>query len=117
MQKRLQTLVLFLVLTLSATVALAAAGGNGKGNGRNVNDNDTVPVKGNVHPNARPEFDAGPTNANLRLEKMVLVLAPRPDTKISPDQLLMQLHDRSSALYHQWLTPEQYGAQFGISDS
>src|SRR5260221_12141793 len=113
--KRLSTLILSLAFTLSATVAFAAAGGNG--NGRNVNDNDTVPVKGNVHPNARPEFDAGPTNANLRLEKMVLVLAPRPDTKISPDQLLMQLHDRSSALYHQWLTPEQYGAQFGISDS
>ncbi len=116
MQKRLQTLVLFLVLTLSTTVALAAAGGNGKGNGRNVNDNDTVPVKGNVHPNARPQFDVGPTDANLQFEKMVLVLAPRADVKIRPDQLLVQLHDLSSSLYHQWLTPEQYAQQFGITD-
>src|SRR5258708_7390965 len=116
MQKRLQTLVLFLVLTLSATVALAAAGGNGKGNGRNVNDNDTVPVKGNVHPNARPQFDVGPTDANLQFEKMVLVLAPRADVKMRPDQLLVQLHDPSSPLYHQWLTPEQYAQQFGLTD-
>src|SRR5437868_1937815 len=78
MQVRLRLLVLFLLVILfGSTSVFAAAGGNGNGHKRNVDDNDTVPVKGNVHANARPEFDRGPTNANLKYEKMILVLAPR----------------------------------------
>src|SRR5206468_265250 len=36
--------------------------------------------------------------------------------KDRPDVLLAQLHDPSSPLYHQWLTPDEYGRRFGISD-
>ena len=36
----------------------------------------TVTLAGNVHPLASAEFDAGAVSANLRLERMVLVLAP-----------------------------------------
>ncbi len=115
MQLRLRMLLFSLLAVLVAsTSAFAAAGGNGGGK-RNVDDKDTVPVRGNVHASARSENDRGPTNANMKYENMVLVLAPRADAKDRPDQLLAQLHDPKSPLYHQWLTPAQYGQRFGIT--
>jgi subtilase family serine protease len=114
--KRLQTLVLFLVFTLSAAVALAAPGGLGA-HKRVVNDDDTVRVAGNVHEGARADRDAGPTDVNLRMDKMVLVLTPRADAAERPDQLIVRLHDPASPDYHHWLTPEEYGQRFGISDA
>jgi subtilase family serine protease len=110
--KKLRISILIL-LSLAFTLAAGAANSKSK---RNVNDSDTVPVRGNVHPNARPEFDQGPTDQSLRYEKMVLVLQPTRSAKDSPETLVAQLHDPSSPLYHQWLTPEQYGKRFGISD-
>src|SRR5215467_11099293 len=90
-----------LILLLSAPLALAASAHK-----RNVDDNDTVPVKGNVHPLARPDLDLGPTDQNLMYERMILVLTPRSTARDSVDALL----------YHQWLTPDQFGKRFGISD-
>jgi hypothetical protein len=100
-----------LILLLSAPLAFAAAAHK-----RNVDDNDTVPVKGNVHPLARPEFDLGPTDQNLRYERMILVMPPRSSARDSIDALLAQQHDPTSPLYHQWLTPDQFGKRFGIGD-
>jgi pseudomonalisin len=112
--KRLLYLIVLLAGVLAATAVLAA--GNANGHKRNVNDNDTVAIRGNTHPNARPEYDQGPTDPNLKYEKMILVLNPRSNPKDRPDQLIAQLHDPKSPLYQQWLTPEQYGKRFGITD-
>jgi pseudomonalisin len=103
-------------VSLIAFLFVVTAGAATTQHKRNVNDNDTVPVRGNVHPNARPQFDLGPTNQTLRYEKMILVLQPKRSAKDSPELLLQQLHDPKSPLYHQWLTPQQYGKRFGISD-
>jgi len=83
---------------------------------RNVDDNDTVVIYGNVHPLANPQNDRGPAPANQKLERMILLLKPRVGAKDSIDGLLAQLHDPSSPQYHQWLTPAEYGARFGIAD-
>src|SRR5689334_17519168 len=97
---------------LTATVA-AAAGNSHK---RVIDDNDTVVIHGNVNPNVRPENDRGPADPQLRYERMILILAPRSSAKDNVAGLLAQLHDPASPLYHQWLTPEQFGKRFGISD-
>ena len=76
------------MIFLSLMFTLAAGAANSNASKRNVNDNDTVPVRGNVHPNARPEFDQGPTDQSLRYEKMVLVLQPRRSAKDSPETLV-----------------------------
>jgi pseudomonalisin len=113
--KHARLFLLLLVSTLSATMALAAPGV--ATHKRVVNDNDTVTVAGNVHQGARADRDAGPADPNLRLDKMVLVLTPRADAAERPDQLIARLHDPASPDYHHWLTPEEYGQRFGISDS
>src|ERR1043165_9582743 len=105
--------ILTLVLLLAATSLLAASSNAHK---RNVDDNDTVVLYGNVHPLASPQNDRGPADANMKLEGMILVLKPRAGAKDSIDRLLTQLHDPSSPQYHQWLTPAEFGARFGIAD-
>jgi subtilase family serine protease len=81
-----------------------------------VRDDDTVELRGNVHPKARAQFERGPADISRRMDKMVLVLGVRPDAQADLNTLLAQQHDPKSALYHQWLTPEQFGTRFGIGD-
>ncbi|HEY6139916.1 MAG TPA: protease pro-enzyme activation domain-containing protein [Thermoanaerobaculia bacterium] len=107
----MKRLVLPLVLLLLSTPLFAA-----NPHKRNVDDNDTVVIHGNVHPLATPQNDRGPADSNQKLERMILVLKPRAGAKDSIDRLLAQLHDPSSPQYHQWLTPAQFGARFGIAD-
>src|SRR5579884_3251177 len=68
------------------------------------------------HPFARPEFDAGPVPAETPLQRMILVLQPDAAQEHELGELLAAQHDSSSALFHQWLTPEDFGRRFGLSD-
>jgi hypothetical protein len=112
MMKRFTIYILALLIGLPAL----AASSNNNGHKRNVDDNDTVAIPGNVHPNARAQNDAGPTDQNLRYERMILVLNPRPNSKERPDQVLAQLYDSNSSQYHHWLTPQDYAKHFGVTD-
>src|SRR5260370_2793630 len=83
---------------------------------RQVNDGDVVQLKGDVHPMARPEFDRGPSDVALRMERMILVLGVRPGAVQQLDALIAQQQDPASPLYHQWLSPEEFGTRLGMSD-
>lgn len=74
-------------------------------------------LPGNTHPLARPEFDRGALGDTEALGRMVLVLQRGPQQEKSLERLLDQQQDKTSASYHQWLTPEAFGAAFGPSDS
>ncbi len=80
---------------------------------RVVDDNDTVVLHGNVHPLARPEFDVGPTDSSLPMERMVLSLRMDPGKEAELDRLLAEQQDPASANFHRWLTPEEFGKRFG----
>src|ERR1700757_2971210 len=73
-------------------------------------------LKGNTHPLARPEFDLGAAPASLPLQRMLLVLKRSPRQEAALARLLDDQQDKSSANYHRWLTPEQFGRQFGAPD-
>ena len=74
-------------------------------------------LRGSVPPRARAEFDRGTVDGSLPMEGMKLVFQLTPEQQSSLDTLLRQQLDRSSPNYHQWLTPEQYAARFGVSPS
>ena len=78
--------------------------------------NRTV-LKGNVHPLARAEFDRGAAPASLQLNRMLLVLKPSAEQEAALDALLDEQQDKTSPNYHAWLTPEQFGEQFGPADA
>jgi Pro-kumamolisin, activation domain/Bacterial Ig-like domain (group 3) len=74
-------------------------------------------LKGNTHPLARPLFDLGTAPASLPMERMLLVLKRSPEQEAAVRKLLDDQQDKGSPNYHKWLTPEQFGKQFGPSDS
>ena len=73
-------------------------------------------LDGNTHPLARPQFDRGSAPASLQMERMLLVLTRSPQQEAALETLLEQQQDASSPNFHRWLTPQQFGQQFGPSD-
>jgi subtilase family serine protease len=76
-----------------------------------------VTLRGNTHPLARPEFDQGAAPDSQPMERMLLVLQRSPEEESALRSLLDQQQIKSSPNYHMWLTPEQFGEQFGPADA
>lgn len=74
-------------------------------------------LKGNTHPLARPEFDLGTAPATLPMSRMLLVLKRSPEQEGALRKLLDDQQDKRSPSYHKWLTPAQFGKQFGPMDA
>ena len=74
-------------------------------------------LKGNTHPLARREFDLGTAPASLPMERMLLVLKRSDTQETALRKLLDDQQDKNSPHYHKWVTPEQFGAQFGPTDA
>ena len=81
-----------------------------------VDDARTTVLRGNTHPFARPEFDRGAAPGNLPMERMLLVLKRSPEQEAALQKLMAEQQDRTSPNFHKWLTPAQFGQQFGPSD-
>ena len=82
-----------------------------------VNDARTVQTKGNIHPLARAEFDRGAVADSQPMTRMMLLLQHSPEQEAALQQLLEAQQSKGSPNYHAWLTPEQFGTQFGPSDA
>ncbi|MFZ0636806.1 MAG: protease pro-enzyme activation domain-containing protein [Candidatus Acidiferrales bacterium] len=82
-----------------------------------IDETNLVTLKGNTLPMARAEFDQGLVSDSLPLEKMLLVLQRSPAQESALRSLLDQQQDKTSPNYHKWLTPEQYGQQYGPADA
>src|SRR5712664_1691056 len=80
-------------------------------------DSDEVTLMGNVHHQARAENDRGTVDPQTRLERMVLVMQPSAAQQRELDALTQAQQEPDSGQYHQWLSPEEYGARFGVSAS
>jgi pseudomonalisin len=84
---------------------------------RFIDDEQTVSLRGNRHPLARAEYDAGAVAPDFPMEHMLLTLLPEAAQQDALNQFVDAQHNPESPYYHQWLTPEQYGERFGISDA
>ena len=82
-----------------------------------VDDTRTVELKGNVHPMARPEFDRGAVADSQPMSRMLLMLQRSPQQDAALQQLIEAQQTKNSGSYHAWLTPDQFGKQFGPSDA
>lgn len=74
-------------------------------------------LKGNTHPLARREFDLGTAPATLPMQRMLLVLKRSPGQESALRKLLDDQQDKASPNYHRWVTPEEFGKQFGPTDA
>jgi len=81
-----------------------------------VDDSRLVRLQGNTHPMARPEFDRGPVNRSLPMERMMLLLKRSPQQEAALSKFMEEQVDPKSANFHHWLTPEEFGATYGPSE-
>jgi len=82
-----------------------------------IDESQLTVLKGNTHPLAKPQFDLGIAPATLPMERMQLVLKRSADQEFALRQLLDDQQDKHSSNYHRWLTPTQFGQQFGPTDA
>jgi subtilase family serine protease len=81
-----------------------------------VDEAKLTTLKGNTYFLASAQYDRGAAPPSLPMDRMLLVLQRSPDQEAALELLLVQQQDQSSPNYHQWLTPQQFGQQFGPSD-
>ncbi len=82
-----------------------------------VDNAKRVTLPGNVHPLARAEFDRGAASDALPMSRMLLLLKRSDAQEAALQDYLEKQQDKSSPNYHQWLAPQEYGAQYGPADA
>ncbi len=81
-----------------------------------IDEKNLTTLRGNTHPLARAENDRGAAPGSLPMQRMLLVLKRGADQESALESLLEQQQDASSPNFHNWLTPQQFGQQFGPAD-
>jgi subtilase family serine protease len=80
-----------------------------------IDSSNMSPLAGTVHPMARPEFDQGLAD-NAKVIQGMTINFKRSEAQEANLQALLQAQQTpGSASYHKWLTPVQFGQQFGMS--
>jgi subtilase family serine protease len=82
-----------------------------------IDERTFVTLKGNRHPLAIPANDRGEAAPNLPMQRMLLVLQRDPTTETTLQELIAAQQDKSSASFHAWLSPDEFGQRFGIAKS
>jgi|HubBroStandDraft_2_1064218.scaffolds.fasta_scaffold06809_4 hypothetical protein len=80
-----------------------------------IDESALVVLKGNRHPLAAAANDRGEVIPDLPMERMVLVLTREATAEAALQTLLASQQDKSSPNFHAWLSPSQFGEQFGVS--
>jgi hypothetical protein len=80
-----------------------------------IDERNLVTLKGSVHPLATPAADQGAAPDSLQLGRAILVLKRSSVQQAALDKLTNAQQNSASPQYHKWLTPEQFGAQFGAA--
>ncbi len=81
-----------------------------------IDEGQLVTLKGTVHPLANARNDRGFAPDSLQLNRMHLVLKRSASQEATLKQLVSEMQTPGNPNYHKWLTPGQFGAQFGPSD-
>lgn len=80
---------------------------------RILDQSQFVPLTGNVHPLAQAKYDLGAAADTQPLHRMLLVLSRSSAREAALRSLLDEQQTPGSPNYHKWLTPAQFGDEFG----
>ncbi len=82
-----------------------------------IDDNVLVRVAGTRLPILDRAVDQGKLDGNTKLGPLFLTLKSSPEQERALQVLLDQQQDKHSQNYHRWLTPDEFGAAFGVEHS
>ncbi len=81
-----------------------------------IDSNQTTFLRGNVHRLARAEFDRGPVSPALKIQGASIVFNHSATQQNDLDTLIAQQQDPDSPNYHKWLSTQQFGDRFGMTE-
>lgn len=79
-----------------------------------IDESQRIILKGSIHPLANSQFDRGPAPISNPTGRIPLLLRRSAAQQEELTHYLSDLQNSASRNYHKWLTPAQYGAQFGV---
>ena len=82
-----------------------------------VDESSLVTLRGNTPPLAQSKFDQGPAPASLPAPRMLLVLTRSTQQEADLQTYLQSVQNADSPAYRKFLTPDEFGARFGVSDA
>ncbi len=82
-----------------------------------IDEARVVTLRANVHPLAQARYDVGAADASMPARQLILLLGRPADREAALSKYMRDVHTPGSATYHQWLTPEEFGARFGPAES
>ena len=81
-----------------------------------VNNSDRVSLSGNVSSAVKRAADLGAASPALAAHHVTMMLRRSAARQSALEQYLIDVQNPQSSEFHRWLTPEQYGSQFGAAD-
>jgi Pro-kumamolisin, activation domain/Bacterial Ig-like domain (group 3) len=82
-----------------------------------LNSAQSVRLEHTTHPLAQTVSDAGPVEDGKTLERMLLALAPEAAREAELKKFLDEQQNPSSPNYRHWLTAQEFGTRFGVTDA
>ena len=82
-----------------------------------IDETNLVTIRRSVPALVRASVDQGVVSDSLVLNRMLLVLQRSPDQETALRSLMDEQQTKNSPNYHAWLTPTQFGQQFGVADA
>ena len=82
-----------------------------------IQETNRIVLQGTLHPLANKANDRGAVSDGMKLNRMQVVLKRSDAQESTLKQLIGEMHSPGSANYHKWLTPDDFGKQFGPSDA
>jgi subtilase family serine protease len=82
-----------------------------------VDSSQLTPIQGSENAMARTAADMGRMQADARLSGITLRFNRSAAQEAALDALMAAQQNPASPQYHQWLTPDQFAARFGVAQS
>ncbi len=80
-----------------------------------VNEAKLTVLGGNTRPEANAANDQGAVEGSMPMQHMLLQLKRTPEREAALTQLIDDLHNPQSESFHQWLTPQEFAAHYGVA--
>src|SRR5437879_6000552 len=82
---------------------------------QSVDEGNLAPLRGNTRPEATSQNDRGEVADGFPMVHVLLQLRRSPEQESALQRFLDTVQDPASPNFHKWLTPEQFGQDFGVA--
>jgi trimeric autotransporter adhesin len=82
-----------------------------------IDEKQLVMLQGSVHRLSTATNDRGAAEDGMQLDRIQVVMKRSTAQESALKRMIMEMHTPGTAMYHKWLTPAQFGQQFGPSDA